>query len=173
MDRGAWVVTGHGVAKSRTRLNNFTFFLSLYGTRRLAQVCPPCVCVLKCRANHATVYKLLFMSQLLIPHWPKIDIKKEKNLSKSALPTIGKQWMLHAKDTDLQFSYMDKEWTSNPLYHKSFKDSWLSIIKKFLQLVTVRDVKPGPVVVNFSIMWPFHRIKSFSSFLVEKLNLQL
>ena len=31
--------------------------------------------------------------------------------------------MLHAKDTDLQFSYMDKEWTSNPLYHKSFKDS--------------------------------------------------
>ena len=27
MDRGAWQATGHGVAKSRTRLGNFTFMI--------------------------------------------------------------------------------------------------------------------------------------------------
>ena len=48
------------------------------------------------------------------------------------------------KSTDLQFSYMDKEWTSNPLYHKSFKDSGPSIIKKLLQLVTVKRCKIQP-----------------------------
>ena len=30
MDRGAWWVTVHGVAKSRARLSDFTFFLSFY-----------------------------------------------------------------------------------------------------------------------------------------------
>ena len=30
MDRGAWKATVHGVAKSWTRLSDFTFFLSLY-----------------------------------------------------------------------------------------------------------------------------------------------
>ena len=29
MDGGAWLATVHGVAKSRTRLSNFTFFLSI------------------------------------------------------------------------------------------------------------------------------------------------
>ena len=30
MDRGAWWATVHGVAKSRTRLRDFTFFLSFF-----------------------------------------------------------------------------------------------------------------------------------------------
>ena len=29
MDGGAWLATVHGVAKSRTRLNNFTIYLSM------------------------------------------------------------------------------------------------------------------------------------------------
>ena len=64
----------------------------LMGPEASLSVSSLCVCVLKCRASHTSVYKLLFMSQLLIPHWPKVDIKKKKkNLSKSALPTTGKQ----------------------------------------------------------------------------------
>ena len=35
MDREAWWATDHGVAKSRTRLSDFTFFLpSFYGVRK-------------------------------------------------------------------------------------------------------------------------------------------
>ena len=33
MDRGAWWATVHGVAKSRTRLSNFTFTLSTVNKR--------------------------------------------------------------------------------------------------------------------------------------------
>ena len=29
MDKGAWGATAHGVTKSRTRLSNFSFFLSI------------------------------------------------------------------------------------------------------------------------------------------------
>ena len=47
MDRGAWQAAVHGVAKSQTRLSNFTFFLSFLsffpsGCRMLQGLPHPC-----------------------------------------------------------------------------------------------------------------------------------
>ena len=37
MDRGAWWASVHGVTKSRTQLNDFSFFLFLYKEKMVAE----------------------------------------------------------------------------------------------------------------------------------------
>ena len=68
MDRGAWQATVHGVAKSRTRLSNFTFFLywlireesGQLGDRNGSEIFTVYICV--CLCVYPNIYPLIYLS---------------------------------------------------------------------------------------------------------------
>ena len=70
MDRGAWQAAVHGVAKSQTRLSNYTFIFIINHNGKEEDVCV-CVCVynwILCCTAEINIVDQLYFNKILYIH---------------------------------------------------------------------------------------------------------